>query len=146
MPKPFATILVLVLMSTCMPSYAAWFESSGQAIIENGNRQLARQKATQEAIQQALLFAGASVRSVQKMTNGLLQDDSFEVRSGGEVNSLELIDEIYSGGYVTVSIRADIFPQETQCKSSDYHKSVSTAWYPHQKPATSCSRGNIRLW
>ena len=130
MPSPFAKIFAGILISSSLPVHAAWFESSGQAIIENGNRQIARQKATQEAIQQALLFAGASVRSVQKMANGLLQDDSFEVRSSGEVNALELIDEIYSDGYVTVSIRADIFPQETQCKSSDYQKSVSTAWYP----------------
>lgn len=131
MSKQIVKLISLCLLAFSGPSVQAmWFESSGQALIENGNRQLARQKATQEAIQQALLFAGASVRSVQKMANGLLQDDSFEIRSGGEVNSIELIDEIYSDGYVTVSIRADIFPQDTQCTSSDYQKSVATTWFP----------------
>ena len=64
---------------------AIWFEASGQAVITNGNKHLARQEATQEAIKQSLLFSGASVTSVQSMAQGLLQDDRFEVRSSGEV-------------------------------------------------------------
>lgn len=110
-------------------AHAVWFEATGQAAI-HGNRDIARQNATQEAIKQALLFAGASVKSVQEMTDGLLKADRLEVRSAGEVRSIELIDEIYSDGYVTVSIRADIFPQETICKAADYQKSVVTSWFP----------------
>lgn len=113
-----------------VPLHAAWFEASGQAVIEDGNKEIARQNATQEAIKQALLFAGASVKSVQRMTDGLLQNDELTIRSSGEVNSIEMIDEIYHDGIVTVSIRADIFAQQTQCKSSDYSKSITTSWSP----------------
>jgi len=94
---------------------AAWFQASGQAVIINGDKQLARQQATQEAIKQALLFAGASVTSVQQLTNGLLKDDRFEVRASGEVNRIELIDEIYHDDFITVSIRADVFPEAAKC-------------------------------
>lgn len=111
-------------------SMAIWFEASGQAAVHNGNKELARQRATQEAIQQALLFSGASVRSVQSMAQGLLKDDRFEIRASGEVSSVELVDEIYEGDIVTVTVRADIFPQDAQCEASDYKKSVITAWFP----------------
>ncbi|TDF39409.1 hypothetical protein EYS14_07780 [Alteromonadaceae bacterium M269] len=114
-----------LLLTFPKKSYAVWFEASGQAVIQNNNKKIARQRATQEAIKQALLFAGASVSSVQQMANGLLQNDQFEIRAAGEVNRIELIDEKYSNGYVTVSIRADIFPQDTTCRASDYTKSIA---------------------
>jgi hypothetical protein len=115
------------------PASAVWFEATGQAAIIQNNKQAARQEATQDAIRQALLFAGASVKSVQKMANGLLQDDRFEVRAAGEVGSIELIDEIYHEGYITVSIRADIFPQEISCSAGDYKKNIVTTWYEINK-------------
>lgn len=106
---------------------AAWFEASGQAVIHNNNKELARQQATHEAIRQALLFAGASVRSVQEMTDGLLKDERLEIRASGEVASVELISEHYFDDIVEVAIRADIFPQREQCSASDYKKSIVTS-------------------
>ncbi|WP_226991136.1 flagellar assembly protein FlgT [Paraglaciecola psychrophila] len=120
---------VLMLLVSSSPAMAIWFEASGQAIIHNGEKEAARQQATQEAIKQALLFSGASVKSIQSLANGLLEDDRFEIRASGEVNNIELIDEIYHDDYVTVSIRADIFPQEALCTASDYKKNIVTTWY-----------------
>jgi hypothetical protein len=127
-----ATKLAILVCSILLSfaSNAAWFSATGQAAILNGDKTAARQQATEEAIKQALLFAGASVRSVQQMTNGLLMDDHIEIRSSGEVNTLELIDEVYSDGYVTVSIRADIFSQESQCSAADYTKRIATTYFP----------------
>tara|TARA_R110000751_G_scaffold212278_2_gene315746 strand:- start:54642 stop:55760 length:1119 start_codon:yes stop_codon:yes gene_type:complete len=122
-----------MLLVTCFPAKAIWFEATGQAAIHNGEKEAARQQATQEAIKQALLFSGASVKSIQSLVNGLLEDDRFEIRASGEVNNIELIDEIYHDDYVTVSIRADIFPQETMCSASDYKKNIVTTWYDINK-------------
>jgi hypothetical protein len=130
MPKPFLNTIAALTLVLTWPSHAVWFEASGQAVVENGNKQVARQRATQEAIKQTLLFSGAKVSSVQQMANGLLKDDRFEVRSSGEVSSIELIDELYHDGYVTVRVRADIFAQNSTCLSSDYQKSIVTTWYP----------------
>ncbi|WP_164078300.1 flagella assembly protein FlgT [Alteromonas facilis] len=113
---------------------AAWYQASGQAVITDGDKVTAKQQATKEAIKQALLFAGASVTSVQQLTNGLLKDDHLEIRASGEVSQLELIDEIYHDDFVTVSIRADVFPQTVQCEASSYLKSVVTT---HMSFATS---------
>jgi hypothetical protein len=120
---------VVMLLINSQPAMAIWFEATGQAVIHNGEKEAARQQATQEAIKQALLFSGASVKSIQSLANGLLEDDRFEIRASGEVNNIELIDEIYHDDYVTVSIRADIFPQEALCTASDYKKNIVTTWY-----------------
>jgi hypothetical protein len=120
---------VLMLLVSSRSALAIWFEATGQAVIHNGEKQAARHQATQEAIKQALLFSGASVKSIQSLTNGLLEDDRFEIRASGEVNNIELIDEIYHDDFVTVSIRADIFPQEVLCSASDYKKNIITTWY-----------------
>ena len=119
----------LMLLVSSSPALAIWFEATGQAAIHNGEKEAARQQATQEAIKQALLFSGASVKSIQSLANGLLEDDRFEIRASGEVNNIELIDEIYHDDFVTVSIRADIFPQEALCSASDYKKNIVTTWY-----------------
>ncbi|MFT4940069.1 MAG: hypothetical protein ACI88A_003120 [Paraglaciecola sp.] len=146
MPTLLKFLVSIVLTLTLMPNaHSIWFEANGQAQIQNGNEQVARQRATQEAIKQALLFAGASVKSVQHMANGLLQDDRFEVRASGEVNTIELINEIYQDGYVTVAIRADIFPQESLCRASDYKKNIITTWYPF-KYKQQASVGNMHAF
>lgn len=110
--------------------YGAWFTATGQAVVINNDKNGARRDATEEAIKQALLFAGASVRSVQQMTNGLLTGDHLEIRATGEVNTIQLIDEVYEDGIVSVSIRADIFAQQTQCSAADYTKKLSSTYFP----------------
>ncbi len=125
--------LFLMSFLLCNTAYGVWFEAQGQAAIENDNLEVARQNATQEAIKQALLFAGASIKSVQRMADGLLKDDQLIIRSAGEVNAIELIEERYSDGYVTVSIRADIFSQQTTCDGSDYIKTIATVFHEVQQ-------------
>lgn len=124
------TWTMLGVLCSLQLAQAAWFTATGQAVVVNGDKSGARKEATQEAIKQALLFAGASVRSVQQMTNGLLMNDHLEIRATGEVNTIELIDEVYQDGIVSVSIRADIFAQETSCSAADYTKKASTTYFP----------------
>jgi len=135
-------LLVILCIAPCTVN-AAWFSATGQAVVVHGDKEMARKQATQEAIKQALLFAGASVRSIQQMTNGLLMDDHLEIRATGEVNTIQLIDEVYNDGIVTVSIRADIFAQETQCSAADYTKKLSTTYFPVQFQAQT-SDGQIQ--
>ncbi|GGW73324.1 flagellar assembly protein T N-terminal domain-containing protein [Alteromonas halophila] len=109
---------------------AAWYEAKGQALIIDGDKPAAREAATQEAIKQAMLFAGASVRSVQTLTNGLLGDDRLQISSSGEVEQLELVNEVWHNDYVSVTIRADIFPKTSHCSVAAYPKNLSTTVFP----------------
>lgn len=122
--------LLCLLMLPAWQASAAWFEAKGQAVVVNDDKAMARQKATQEALKQAMLFSGASVKSVQTLTNGLLSNDELQIRASGEVSQVELINETWHDNYVTVSVRADIFPQTNQCNTHDYRRTLSTSYYP----------------
>ncbi|QPG04984.1 flagellar assembly protein T N-terminal domain-containing protein [Salinimonas marina] len=130
--KWFAALMCLTLPAG--QASAAWFEAQGQALLAGKPKQQAREEATAEALKQAMLFAGASVHSVQTLANGLITEDSFQVQANGEVNQLELIDEIWKHGYVTVRIRADIFPKPEQCPAAGFQKTLVTTHFPIQYP------------
>ncbi|MDO7085086.1 flagellar assembly protein T N-terminal domain-containing protein [Pseudocolwellia sp. AS88] len=118
------SLLLLSFMLTSFSAFTQWYETQGQAHVANGDSEAARVKAMENALKRALLVAGASVSSVQQVINGVLTQDQISIRASGTVNSFELIEETYSNDMVTVLIRADIFPQDKQCFSADYRKSV----------------------
>jgi hypothetical protein len=118
----FISALLLFFMTNT--AIAQWYEAQGKSVIMQGNSEQAKTLAMENALKKALLVAGASVSSVQKTVNGLLTQNEINIRASGTVNSFELIDETYEGNLVTVTIRADIFPQNKQCFSSDYRKSL----------------------
>ncbi len=103
---------------------AQWYEAQGHASTDKYSIEIARTKAMENALKKALLVAGASVSSVQQVVNGLLTQDKISIRASGSVNSIELIDELHSGNMITVTMRADIFPQEKKCFALDYKKSI----------------------
>ena len=120
--KQLTALLLLFLAINC---HAQWYESTGQAQIRDGDKNSAKARATEDAIKQALVYAGASVSSLQSVADGLITQDQLKVRAHGEINNIELIDETYSDDFVSVTVRLDIFPNDTQCFSSDFKKSVA---------------------
>ncbi len=117
-----ALMLSLVMISN---SHAQWIEATSSAPVRNGNKAMAKNKAVQDAIKEALMFAGASVSSVQQVTDGLLTQDDFQLTSHGSIQQLELVEELYQQGEIWVTIRADVIPQEKQCFAADFKKSVA---------------------
>ena len=116
--------LSFIVVAFSFSASAQLYEAQGQAIIEQDNIEGARVKAMENALKKALLVAGASVSSLQQVVNGLLTQDEISIRASGSVNAIELIDEVHTNNKVTVTIRADIFPQEKQCFSADFRKSL----------------------
>jgi len=118
----FALIIGLIL--TTFTSNAQWYIAQGHARIGKDSVEIARTKAMENALKKALLVAGASVSSIQQVVNGLLTQDQLSIRASGSVNSIELIDELHSGNMISVTVRADIFPEEKKCFALDLKKSV----------------------
>jgi len=115
-------VVLTIILS--LPSHAQLYQTQGQSVVKNGDTSLARTKAIEDALNKALLVAGASVSSVQQVVNGLLTQDNLSIRASGTVSAIELIDEVHSGNSITVNIRADIYPQEKQCFAADFRKSL----------------------
>jgi hypothetical protein len=121
-PQTLALITSLIL--TAFTCNAKWYEAQGYAPIDENSVEIARTKAMENALKKALLVAGASVSSIQQVVNGLLTQDQMSIRASGSVNSIELIDELHSNNMISVTIRADIFPQEKKCFASDFKKPI----------------------
>jgi hypothetical protein len=122
---PLQALLLSLLLLCSGNIHAQWVEATGTAEVRHGNKAEAKNQAVQNAVKDALMFAGASVTSVQKVTDGLLTQDDFMVSSHGSIQQLELVDEIHQQGMISVTIRADIIAEEKQCFSSDFLKSVA---------------------
>jgi len=116
--------LVTGLILTTFTCNSQWYEAQGYASIDKDSVEIARTKAMENALKKALLVAGASVSSIQQVVNGLLTQDQISIRASGSVNSIELIDELHSNNMISVTIRADIFPQEKRCLALDLKKSI----------------------
>jgi len=117
-------VLAIGLLIANFTCNAQWYEAQGHASTDKDSVEIARTKAMENALKKALLVAGASVSSVQQVVNGLLTQDQISIRASGSVNSIELIDEFHSNNMISVTVRADIFPQEKKCFSLDYKKSI----------------------
>ncbi|WDE13206.1 flagella assembly protein FlgT [Thalassomonas haliotis] len=117
-------LVIFALAASSFSVNGQWYETQGQAFILNNDKATARTQAMENALKKALLVAGASVSSVQQVVNGLLLQDELSIRASGSVNSIEVVDEVHSGDQVNITIRADIFPQEKQCFSADFKKSL----------------------
>lgn len=134
--------VVIVLLFTSLTCNAQWYEAQGHASIDIDSVDIARTKAMENALKKALLVAGASVSSVQQVVNGLLTQDQLSIRASGNVNSIELIDELHSNNMISVTIRADIIPQENKCQALDLKKSILLT-QSHLNNREQASIGNV---
>ncbi|TYK65566.1 flagellar assembly protein T N-terminal domain-containing protein [Colwellia echini] len=117
-------LLLFICLFFSLTVQAQWYETQGHASTKGSSVEIARSKAVENALKKALLVSGATVSSVQQVVNGLLTQDQISIRASGSVNSIELVDEVHSGSLITVTIRADIFPQEKKCFAVNFKKSL----------------------
>lgn len=117
-----STQLLILFILIALPAKAQWFQATGSAFIDSDSKKVARTRATENALKKALLVAGASVSSVQQVVDGLMTRDELSIRASGVLNGFEIVEEYYDDNMVSVTIRADIFPQEKKCFAADYQK------------------------
>ncbi len=126
------TVVALALGLSSMSLQAQWYEATGQAQIRHGDVKSAKSRALQEAVKQTMLFSGANIANVQKISQGVLIDDYTMINSHGSVNSVEIIAEHYKDSTVSITVRADIFAEDEKCYSSDFGKKVAITQFPIQ--------------
>ncbi|MCA1929487.1 flagellar assembly protein T N-terminal domain-containing protein [Rheinheimera sp.] len=116
------SMLALSLLSGT--AIADWYEATGQAVLRSGDMTAARTAATEDAVRKALLYSGASIRTVQQVTDGLLTQESMMLQTQGEVQNVQIVSETEENGYINVTIRADIYPDQNQCANLQLKKEL----------------------
>ncbi|MFY8300262.1 flagellar assembly protein T N-terminal domain-containing protein [Pseudoalteromonas sp. SS15] len=118
-------ILIIVLLVFCDHVKAEWFEVVGYGGIVDGDTSSARQMAVKDAITQALIFSGATVSSVQTVADGVLEQDELKIKTHGQIQHVNLINEQQQGEQYSVTLHLDIIPQQAQCVESKFNKQIT---------------------
>ena len=117
--------IILLLCMIALPLQAAWYKTTGSAAIVNNDEEYARQQAIQDALRQAMLKAGASVSSIQRLSNGALTRDDFQIRANSEVRQYQLLEEEIRDERIFVKLRAYIVADRSGCAGGLYAKDIS---------------------
>jgi len=118
-------ILIVVLLVFCAHVKAEWFEVVGYGGIVDGDASSARQMAVKDAITQALIFSGATVSSVQTVADGVLEQDKLKIKTHGQIQHVNLINEQQQEDQYSVTLHLDIIPQQAQCIESKFNKQIT---------------------
>lgn len=111
------------VMAMSFSANAQWYSSEGTAEIIENDINKSRDKAISNALLTVIRSAGTSAESVQVVKSGVLQVDKLSIRSNGEIHDMRVTDEVISGGYIKVTVQADIYPFST-CPQEKYSKSL----------------------
>jgi len=126
----------MLLMTVLVTPYglARTVEVSGQAVISDSINQ-AREDALKDALRQASLHAGASIRSTQLMMGGEMQQDEINLRSQARIRDVEVLHEGERNGFYQVNLKVDVEP-EAMCAASDQHyrKAIAVAGFGLARP------------
>ena len=126
-----------LLLSFSALTMAITIEAQGQSMIFDGDLDSARQNAIRSASQQAALQASVFVSSTQKVTDGVLSIDNMQIKTLGQVNDIEILDEVIRNQTLHIRIRAEV-EYEADCnggiRGQGYMKSLAITAFPLQAP------------
>lgn len=132
---------VLLMVFLCQLSSlvsAEWIQVTGRATVVDGQYELARQQARDDALQQAAMRLGASIEGRQEMSNGALTKDDVTVTTHAKAKSIVIVDESVDGNVLSMVVNADMVKIETQLcpadKANGYKKEVAVLGFSVQKP------------
>ncbi|MBT41639.1 MAG: hypothetical protein CMF12_03865 [Idiomarina sp.] len=113
-------ILLALVLVFAVSVDARVVEAQGSARIVNGDTDAARQRAIENALQQALLMTGSSISSVQSIVDGVLSTNQTQVSASGDVERVNIIREEVRGDRMVVVLQAEIWNRENTCRADNY--------------------------
>lgn len=130
------SLFLLLPLALPFSAHADWYQAEGSAPLSQG-AETARQQALEQALTDALLQAGASITTVQSVTNGALSGQQLDIAAQGELMDYVIVKERRSQGRLWLTLRADIWPNPQQVEAkcaSRYRPGISLTSFPIQHP------------
>lgn len=113
-------LLLALVLVFAVTAEARVVEAQGSARIVNGDTDAARQRAIENALQQALLMTGSSISSVQSIVDGVLSTNQTQVSATGDVERVNIIREEVRGDTMVVVLQAEIWNRNNSCQADNY--------------------------
>ncbi|QUJ66727.1 flagella assembly protein FlgT [Photobacterium sp. GJ3] len=123
MKKTLRNALLGLGILTAIPSQAAWFEVTGQAIMLE-SKSSARTNAIEDAVYRAMHFAGADFSSFSSMKPYFQEDRKDYQFNGSEVRHVQISKSYTKDGNYYVTARVDIYPTAKSCHNVQYKKGM----------------------
>ncbi len=124
--KLFNTLSSLCLLVTFQLN-AAWLEVTGSAVLlESENT--ARTNALEDAVYQAMGYAGADLASFPSLRPYLSSERAEYQFSGNEVRHVMVIQTRKKSGKFYLTARIDVYPSANSCHKVQYKKGGATGW------------------
>lgn len=124
------------LVSCCLMLFGFSFQvqavdviAKGVAPIVKGNVGLAREKALEDAIRNAALQVGASIRSTQRYEQGLLTEDDIELSTQAQVQNVRILEEEVEDHQLRITAKVQL-EQSQGCSDnpkSQYQRTFAVA-------------------
>lgn len=120
-------IIGIIVGIMTLPVFARVIEVEGSARIVGGDTQAARDQAIENALQQALMMTGSTIRSNQLVVNGVIQNQETELAASGELERVEVLREETRDGRVFVLVQTEIWSNHDSCAGQRYKAGVTIA-------------------
>jgi hypothetical protein len=134
----FWVLFTIIILSFSPYSHAEWVQATGKASVVNGQYDLARKQAREDALRQAAIQIGAVIEGHQEVSNGRLTRDEVSVTTLAKANKVVVIDETVDDGLLSLVIKADMVRIDRQQCSSDkangYKKEIVLLGFSMQEP------------
>ena len=112
-------IIGIIVGIMTLPVFARVIEVEGSARIVGGDTQAARDQAIENALQQALMMTGSTIRSNQLVVIGVIQNQETEL-AAGELERVEVLREETRDGRVFVLVQTEIWSNQDSCAGQRY--------------------------
>ncbi|MGF1714659.1 flagellar assembly protein FlgT [Photobacterium chitinilyticum] len=141
--KLFNTLSSLCLLATFQLN-AAWLEVTGSAVLlESENT--ARTNALEDAVYQAMGYAGADLGSFPNLRPYLSSERAEYQFSGNEVRHVMVIQTRKKSGKFYLTARIDVYPSANSCHKIQYKKGVLLAGFKIISPQHAAMGGIYQL-
>jgi len=132
----------------CLLPFAAaaqWYSGSGTAVVFDDNRQLARQQAAKQALRSTLLQAEVSLAALSLFRHDNADAELFTLHAGLPVTQIVIEEEHERDGRLSVTLKADIWPQQSLCEQRSVAKALLLAPFSLAPGAAQAALHNTEL-
>ncbi|MDP2717073.1 flagellar assembly protein T N-terminal domain-containing protein [Rheinheimera sp.] len=124
---------------------AEWYSGSGSAVVFDDNRQLARQQAAKQALRSALLQAEVSLVALSLFRHDEVGAELFTLHAGLPVAQIVIEEEHETDNRLSVTLKADIWPQQSMCEQRSVAKALLLAPFSLASGAAQAALHNTEL-
>ena len=144
MTNKLINILCSLCLLTAFQLNAAWLEVTGSAVLlESDSR--ARTIALEDAVYQAMSYAGADIASFSQIRPYLSADQKEYQFSGNEVRHIIVVKQSKKGGKYYLTARVDIYPSANTCHKVQYKKGMLLGQFLMSSPQQAAMGGIYQL-